>query len=59
MTKIIEASYIKRILTSFFLFNTRIALFVNIFAYVLLGNYITASKVILKFISICFYAIAN
>lgn len=45
MTKIIEASYIKRILTSFFLFNTRIALFVNIFAYVLLGNYITASKV--------------
>ncbi|CAI6363288.1 unnamed protein product [Macrosiphum euphorbiae] len=45
MTKIIESSYIKRILSSFFIFNTRIALFVNIFSYVLLGNYITASKV--------------
>jgi len=45
MTKIIESSYIKRILSSFFIFNTRIALFVNIFAYVMFGNYITASKV--------------
>ncbi|XP_022166667.1 probable multidrug resistance-associated protein lethal(2)03659 isoform X2 [Myzus persicae] len=45
MTQIIESSYIKRILSSFFIFNTRIALFVNIFSYVLLGNYITASKV--------------
>ncbi|KAL5236136.1 hypothetical protein ACI65C_003546 [Semiaphis heraclei] len=45
MTKIIESSYIKRILSSFFLFNTRTALFVNVFSYVLLGNYITASKV--------------
>ncbi|XP_016663044.1 probable multidrug resistance-associated protein lethal(2)03659 [Acyrthosiphon pisum] len=45
MTKIIESSYIKRILSSFFIFNTRIAVFVNIFSYVLLGNYITASKV--------------
>ncbi|XP_025202348.1 probable multidrug resistance-associated protein lethal(2)03659 isoform X2 [Melanaphis sacchari] len=45
ITKIIKVSYIKSILTSFFLFNTRVALFFNIFAYIMLGNYITASKV--------------
>lgn len=46
MNKIVELSCIKGILSSFFLFNSRIALFVNLFSYVLFGNYITASKVI-------------
>ncbi|XP_022166672.1 probable multidrug resistance-associated protein lethal(2)03659 [Myzus persicae] len=45
MNKIIESSYVKGILSSFFLFNTRISLFVNLFAYILFGNNITASKV--------------
>ncbi|XP_026808487.1 probable multidrug resistance-associated protein lethal(2)03659 isoform X2 [Rhopalosiphum maidis] len=45
MNKIIKSAYVKGILSSFFLFNTRIALFVNLLAYVLLGNNITASKV--------------
>ncbi|VVC32175.1 Hypothetical protein CINCED_3A023482 [Cinara cedri] len=40
-----KSLYIKGILSSFFLYNTRIALFVNLFVYVSLGNYITASKV--------------
>ncbi|XP_022166670.1 probable multidrug resistance-associated protein lethal(2)03659 isoform X2 [Myzus persicae] len=45
MNKIIELTYIKGILSSFFVFNTRISLFVNLFAYILFGNNITASKV--------------
>ncbi|XP_015372663.1 PREDICTED: probable multidrug resistance-associated protein lethal(2)03659 [Diuraphis noxia] len=45
MIKIKKSSYIKGILSSFFLFNTRIALFVTLFSYILFGNYITASKV--------------
>jgi len=46
MNKIIESAYVKGILSSFFLCNTRISLFVNLFAYILFGNSITASKVI-------------
>ncbi|XP_022166683.1 probable multidrug resistance-associated protein lethal(2)03659 [Myzus persicae] len=45
INKIKKSSYIKGILSSFFLFNTRIALFVTLFSYILFGNYITASKV--------------
>ncbi|XP_027849264.2 probable multidrug resistance-associated protein lethal(2)03659 isoform X1 [Aphis gossypii] len=45
MNKIIKSVYIKGILSSFFLFNTRIALFVNLLAFVLLGNNIISSKV--------------
>ncbi|XP_008186888.2 probable multidrug resistance-associated protein lethal(2)03659 [Acyrthosiphon pisum] len=45
MNKIIESAYVKGILSSFFLCNTRISLFVNLFAYILFGNNITASKV--------------
>ncbi|CAH1738397.1 unnamed protein product [Aphis gossypii] len=40
-----KSSYINRILSAFFYFNTRLALFVTLFTYILLGNYITASKV--------------
>ncbi|XP_060872943.1 probable multidrug resistance-associated protein lethal(2)03659 isoform X2 [Metopolophium dirhodum] len=45
INKIKKSSYIKGILTSFEMFNTRIALFVTLFSYILFGNYITASKV--------------
>ncbi|XP_060872658.1 probable multidrug resistance-associated protein lethal(2)03659 isoform X2 [Metopolophium dirhodum] len=45
MNKIIESAYVKGILSSFFLFNTRVSLFVNLFVYILFGNNITASKV--------------
>ncbi|KAE9537850.1 hypothetical protein AGLY_005822 [Aphis glycines] len=40
-----KSSYINRILSAFFYFNTRLALFITLFTYILLGNYITASKV--------------
>ncbi|CAH1738394.1 unnamed protein product, partial [Aphis gossypii] len=40
-----KTSYINRILSTFFYFNTKLALFVTLFTYILLGNYITASKV--------------
>lgn len=45
--KIVLSSFMKGILSSFFLFNSRIALFMNLFGYVMLGNYISASKVML------------
>jgi len=57
MDKIIKSAYIKGILSSFFLFNTRISLFVNLFTYILFGNNITASKVIPTLVSIAYYII--
>lgn len=50
MNKIKETAYVKGILSSFFLFNTRISLFVNLFTYILFGNNITSSKVIFQFL---------
>ncbi|XP_026807194.1 probable multidrug resistance-associated protein lethal(2)03659 isoform X3 [Rhopalosiphum maidis] len=43
--QITKTAYIKATLLSFSVFNTRLALFLSVLLYVLLGNYITASKV--------------
>lgn len=43
--QITKTSYIKATLLSFSVFNTRLALFLSVLLYVILGNYITASKV--------------
>ncbi|XP_016663046.1 probable multidrug resistance-associated protein lethal(2)03659 isoform X1 [Acyrthosiphon pisum] len=43
--QITKTAYIKATLLSFSVFNTRLALFLSVLLYVILGNYITASKV--------------
>ncbi|CAI6361980.1 unnamed protein product [Macrosiphum euphorbiae] len=43
--QITKTAYIKATLLSFSMFNTRLALFLSVLLYVILGNYITASKV--------------
>ncbi|XP_060849436.1 ATP-binding cassette sub-family C member 4-like isoform X2 [Rhopalosiphum padi] len=43
--QITKTAYIKATLLSFSVFNTRLALFLSVLLYVVLGNYITASKV--------------
>ncbi|XP_060852278.1 LOW QUALITY PROTEIN: probable multidrug resistance-associated protein lethal(2)03659 [Rhopalosiphum padi] len=45
INEIKKTSCIKGILSSFCLFNTKLALFVTLFTYILIGNYITPSKV--------------
>ncbi|XP_050059315.1 probable multidrug resistance-associated protein lethal(2)03659 isoform X2 [Aphis gossypii] len=45
INQITKTACIKSTLLSFSVFNTRLALFLSIFLYVILGNYITASKV--------------
>ncbi|KAL5236135.1 hypothetical protein ACI65C_003545 [Semiaphis heraclei] len=43
--QITKTAYIKATLLSFSMFNTRLALFLSVLLYVILGNYINASKV--------------
>jgi ATP-binding cassette, subfamily C (CFTR/MRP), member 4 len=45
INQITKTAYIKATLLSFSVFNTRLALFLSVLLYVVLGNYITASKV--------------